>query len=181
MRPALFPDQRDPRHSQGLGAQDEAAPDTVWAALGPRMEEDQAQLGLLWGLSWRGTWHSWGFFGAQDGGRPGTAEASSLPRPKGAPAQPGPWGLGWRRSRHSWGCFGAQNGGGADAVGAALGPRMEEDQAQLGLLWGLSWRGAWHSWGCFGAWAREGVGTVEACSWPRPKRAQAQPGPWGPG
>ena len=30
-------------------------------------------------------------------------------------------------------------------MGAALGPRMEEDQAQLGLLWGPGWWEARHS------------------------------------
>ena len=58
LRPALFPDQRDPRHSQGLGAQDGGGPGTVGAALGPRMEEDQAQLGLLWGPGWWEARHS---------------------------------------------------------------------------------------------------------------------------
>ena len=49
LRPALGPDQREPRHSQALAAQDEAGPGTVGAALGPRMEEDRAQFGLLLG------------------------------------------------------------------------------------------------------------------------------------
>ena len=43
---------------QGLGAQDEAIPDTVGAALGPGLEEDQAQLGLCWGLGWWEARHS---------------------------------------------------------------------------------------------------------------------------
>ena len=133
--------------------------------MGPRMEEDQC---------------SWGCTGgARAGAGPSTVEASSGPRPEGAPAQPRLWGLGWRRTRHSWGCFGAQDGGGPGTVGAALGPRMEEDQAQLGLLLGLGWSGAWHRWGRFGA--RAGAGTVEALSGPRRKGAQAQPVPWGLG
>ena len=107
MRPPLGPDQR-----------------------GPRLEEDQAQLGLLWGPGWRG---------------PGTVEASFGPRLEGAQAEPGPQGPGWRRTRLSWGCFEAQSGGGPGTVGAALGPRLEEDQAQLGLLWGLVRREARHS------------------------------------
>ena len=80
-------------------------PGTVGAALGPRMEEDQAQLGLLLGLGWSGAWHRWGRFGARAGA--GTVEALSGPRRKGAQAQPVPWGLGWRRTWHSRGCFGA--------------------------------------------------------------------------
>ena len=34
-------------------------------ALGPRMEEEQAQLGLLWGPGQREDWHSLAYFGAQ--------------------------------------------------------------------------------------------------------------------
>ena len=107
------------------------------------MEEDQAQLGLLLGLGWSGAWHRWGRFGARAGA--GTVEALSGPRRKGAQAQPVPWGLGWRRTWHSWGCLWSQDGGGPGTVGAALGPRMEEDQAQLGLLWGPGMWEAWHS------------------------------------
>ena len=44
LRPALGPDQKGPRHSQGLGAQDEAGPGTVGAALVPRLEGGLAQL-----------------------------------------------------------------------------------------------------------------------------------------
>ena len=101
---------------------------------------DLAQLGLLRGLSWKGAWHSWGFFGARDGGRPGTVEASSGPRQKGAQEQLGPWGLVWWRTRNSWGCFGAQAGRRPGTIWAALGPGIEEDQAQMGLLWGPGWR-----------------------------------------
>ena len=159
-----------------LGLRLEGGPGTFGAALRPWLEMGLAQLGWLWGLGWSGAWHRWGRFGARAGA--GTVEALSGPRRKGAQAQPVPWGLGWRRTWHSWGCLWSQDGGGPGTVGAALGPRMEEDQAQLGLLWGPSWKGAWHSWGCFGAWAGGGPGTVEACSFPRPKGAPAQPGPW---
>ena len=48
--------------------------------MGSRMEEDQAQLGLLWGLSWRG---------------PGTVGAALVPELEGGMAQLGLlWGLG---------------------------------------------------------------------------------------
>ena len=44
LRPALGPDQKGPRHSHGLGAQDETGPGTVGAALVPRLEGGLAQL-----------------------------------------------------------------------------------------------------------------------------------------
>ena len=123
------------QHSRGLGAQSggglaQLRPPLGPDQRGPRLEEDQAQLGLLWGPVWRG---------------PGTVEASFGPSLEGAQAEPGPQGPGWRRTRLSWGCFEAQSGGGPGTVGAALGPRLEEDQAQLGLLWGLVRREARHS------------------------------------
>ena len=158
LRPRLGPDKRRPRHSQGFGAQDGREPGSLGAAFGaqagggpgtfgaalrPLLEMGLAQLGRLWGLGWSGAWHRWGRFGARAG--PGTVEALSGPRRKGAQAQPGTWGLGWRRTRHSWGCLWSQDGGGAGTVGAALGHRMEETQAQLGLLWGPGWWEARHS------------------------------------
>ena len=80
------------------------------------MEEDQVQLGLHWGgRSWRG---------------PSRVEASSGPRQKGP-----------RRNQ----VLGARDEAGPGTVGAALGPRMEETQAQLGLLWGPGWWEARHS------------------------------------
>ena len=158
LRPRLGPDKRRPKHSQGFGAQDGREPGslgaafgaqaggglgTFGAALGPWLEMGLAKLGRLWGLGWSGAWHRWGRFGARAGA--GTVEALSGPRRKGAQAQPVPWGLGWRRTWHSWGCLWSQDGGGPGTVGAALGPRMEEDQAQLGLLWGPGMWEAWHS------------------------------------
>ena len=58
LKPPLGPDQRAPRHILYLGAQDGGGPGTVGAALGPELERCLAQLGLLWGLGWRGAWHS---------------------------------------------------------------------------------------------------------------------------
>ena len=64
-------------------------------ALGPRMEEEQTQLGLLWGPEWRRSRRSWGCFGAQDGGGPGTVGAALGPELEGGMAQLGLlWGLG---------------------------------------------------------------------------------------
>jgi len=70
--------------------------------------------------------------------------------PEGGPAQSGPRGPVWRgpgtvEASSGSRPKGAQAGGGPGSVGAALGPRLEEDQAQLGLLWGLVRREARHS------------------------------------
>ena len=70
--------------------------------------------------------------------------------PEGGPAQSGPRGPVWRgpgtvEASSGSRPKGAQAGGGPGSVGAALGPRLEEDQAQLGLLWGPVWREARHS------------------------------------
>ena len=71
-------------------------------------------------------------------------------------------GLCRRVVQHSGG-LGAQAGGGlaqlrpgvaqkegGPGTGRASGPRMEENQAQLGLCWGPGWRRTRLSWGCFG-------------------------------
>ena len=70
--------------------------------------------------------------------------------PEGGPAQSGPRGPVWRgpgtvEASSGSRPKGAQAGGEPGSVGAALGPRLEEDQAQLGLLWGLVRREARHS------------------------------------
>jgi len=70
--------------------------------------------------------------------------------PEGGPAQSGPRGPVWRgpgtvEASSGSRPKGAQAGGGPGSVGAALGPRLEEDQAQLGLLWGLVRREARYS------------------------------------
>ena len=74
-------------------------------ASGLRLEEDQAQLGLLWGPVRRGAWHSWGCFGAQAGGGPGSVGAAlgpRRPRLEEDQAQLGLlWGLVRREARHS--------------------------------------------------------------------------------
>ena len=104
--------------------------------------------------------------------------------PEGGPAQSGPRGPVWRgpgtvEASSGSRPKGAQAGGGPGSVGAALGPRLEEDQAQLGLLWGPVRRGAWHSWGCFGAQAGGGPGSAGAALGPSPEGGPAQPEPCG--
>ena len=69
-------------------------------ALGPRMEENQAHLGLLLGLRLEG----------------GLAHLELLR------------GLGWRWALHSWGGFGAWAGGGPGTDGADLGPALDHEQ-----------------------------------------------------
>ena len=131
LRPAFGPEQREPRHSLGLGAQDGGAPGTVGAALGPRMEGGLAQLRPRLGPDKRRPKHSQGF-GAQEGREPGSLGAAF-----GAQAGGGAW--------HIWSCFGALAGDGPCSVGAALGLGLEGGLAQLGLLWGPSWRRTRHS------------------------------------
>ena len=69
--------------------------------MGPELERCLAQLGLLWGLGWRGAWHNCGLLLAQTKGSPGTARLL-LPRMKQDQAQLGLlWGPGWRGAWHS--------------------------------------------------------------------------------
>ena len=95
------------QHSRGLGAQSggglaQLRPPLGPDQRGPRLEEDQAQLGLLWGPGWRRTRLSWGCFGAQSGGGPGTVGAALGPRLEEDQAQLGLlWGLVRREARHS--------------------------------------------------------------------------------
>ena len=93
--------------------------------MGVELEGGLAQLGLLWCLSWRGAWHSWGCFGAWAREGPGTAGAALGPRLEEDQAQLGLlWGPVRRGAWHSWGCFGAQSGGRPSTVGAS-GPSLE--------------------------------------------------------
>ena len=139
--------------------------------MGPRMgmEEDQEQLGLLWGLGWRRTRHSWGCFGVQDGGGPGTVGAALGPKMEGSLAQLRPCLGPDKRGLNPSQGLGAQDGGGAGTVGAALGPRQEEGLAKFELLWGLGLKRTRLRWGCSGAWAGGGPSTVGASSGPSPK------------
>ena len=100
-------------------------------------------------------------------------EASSGPRPKGAPAHPGPWGPGWRRTRHSWGCFGARAGKVPGTVGAALGPGLEGGLAQLRPALGPDQREPRHSQ-ALAAQDEAGPGTVGAALGPRMEEDRAQ-------
>ena len=72
----------------------------------PRMEMGLAQLGLLWGLDWRGAWHSWGLLLAQTTGGPGPALALGLRIEEDQQQLGLLWGPGWRWTWHSWGCLG---------------------------------------------------------------------------
>ena len=74
-----------------FGARYRRGPGSDGAALGPRLEEDLAQLGPTQGSVQRGPRHSQGL-GAQDGGGPGTAGAALGPGLVGGPAQPEPCG-----------------------------------------------------------------------------------------